>query len=80
MPIIVGDLKLFAVKELSETLGIQELTIRTLLRNGKLKGRKIARRWMVTEDSLREYFNQSEVKPDKVLYVHKDSITDIENK
>jgi len=60
MPIEVGDLKLYDVKELASLLDIQERTIRKLFREGKLKGRKLARRWYVSEDSLREYFSQEE--------------------
>jgi hypothetical protein len=41
-------------------LGIQDRTIRRYLRKGRLKGRKLARKWYVTEDSLQEYFEQPE--------------------
>lgn len=58
----IGDLTLYDVEELSKLLGVQEKTIRAILRDGKLKGRKLARRWYVTEDSLREYFQESDAK------------------
>jgi excisionase family DNA binding protein len=60
MPIEVGELKLYDVKELADKLQIQERTIRKLFREGRLKGRKLARKWYVSEDSLREYFSQEE--------------------
>jgi len=60
MPIEVGDLKLYDVKELADLLSIQERTIRKLLREGRLKARKLARKWYVSEDSLKEYFSQEE--------------------
>ena len=60
MSIKLGDLELFTVEELSEKLGIQERTIREYLKSGKLKGRKMARRWYVSEDSLREFFEAEE--------------------
>lgn len=60
MPIEVGELKLYDVKELADKLQIQERTIRKLFREGRLKGRKLARKWYVSEDSLREYFSQVE--------------------
>jgi len=60
MPIEVGNLKLYDVKELSELLHIQDKTVRKLLREGTLKARKLARKWYVSEDSLREYFQQAE--------------------
>lgn len=62
MPIQVGDLKLYEVKELSELLNIQERTIRKLLREGTLKAKKLARKWYVSEESLKEYFSQDEDK------------------
>lgn len=60
MSIRLGELTLFTVEELAETLGVQERTIRDYLRDGKLKGRKMAGRWYVTESSLKEYFEGAE--------------------
>ena len=65
MPKDLGDLKLYDVEELSKILNIQERTIRQMLRDGKLKARKMARKWYVTEDSLKEYFAQPEVESQK---------------
>ena len=62
MPIEVGDLKLYDVQELAETLHIQERTIRKLMREGTIKARKMARKWYVSEESLKEYFSQAEGK------------------
>ena len=61
MPKKLSDsLILYDVEELSQVLDIQERTIRQLLRDGKLKGRKMARKWYVTEEALQEYFSQPE--------------------
>lgn len=60
MPKEIGDLTLYSVSELAETLDVQEKTIRRYLRDGKLRGRKMARRWYVTEEALRDYFQQPE--------------------
>jgi excisionase family DNA binding protein len=60
MPIVLGDVKLFSVTELSETLNINIQTVRKLLNTGKLKGRKLARKWYVTETSLKQYFDGDE--------------------
>lgn len=60
MAVKIGDLELFTVEELSELLDIQERTIREYLRAGKLRGRKMAKRWYVTEEALREYFEAEE--------------------
>lgn len=60
MPIQVGDLKLYDVEELSEILHIQERTVRKILRDGTLRGKKLARKWYVPEEALKEYFKQAE--------------------
>ncbi len=65
MPVKIGeDLVLYDVEELASLFGVQEKTVRQLFRDGKLKGRKLARRWYTTEEDLREYFSQSEAKTD----------------
>jgi len=56
----VGDLKLYSVEDLSELLDIQEKTLQQYLRAGKIKGRKLALRWYVTAEALRDYFQQVE--------------------
>ena len=60
MPVQIGNLTLYTVEELSEALGIQEKSVRKFLRQGQIKGRKLANRWYVTEDALRAYFEQPE--------------------
>ena len=60
MPVQIGSLTLYTVEELSEALGIQEKSVRKFLRQGQIKGRKLANRWYVTEDALRAYFEQPE--------------------
>ena len=60
MPIEVGNLKLFTIKELESLLDVSQNTVRSYLRTGKLKGRKLGVKWFVTEESLTEYFALSE--------------------
>ena len=57
MPIQIGELKLYSLQELSEKLGVTKVTLRTYLKNGKMKGQKMGTTWYVSEESLREYFN-----------------------
>lgn len=64
MPIQMGDLKLYPVEELAELLAIQESTVRKILREGRIPGRKLAKRWYVSEDSLQAYFRQPEPSRD----------------
>jgi hypothetical protein len=63
MPRKVGNLTLYSVDDLHEMLGISKLTLRAYLREGKLKGRKLGVSWFVTEDSIREYFEQPQPEP-----------------
>ncbi len=60
MPIKISDMELYDVDELAELLHIQERTVRKLLAEGKLKGRKLARKWYVTEEELQRYFSMPE--------------------
>ena len=61
MSIQVGDMKLYAVEEVAEMLNVGEPTIRRYLRQGKLKGKKLAKRWYVSEENLKDYFQPEEV-------------------
>ncbi len=54
----IGDLTLYSVDDLHELLGISKMTIRAYLREGRLKGRKLGVQWYVTEDAIRDYFNE----------------------
>jgi len=56
MPIKLGDLHLFDVQELSKKFGVNPVTVRGYMRSGRLKGRKIGRKWYLTEEALRDYF------------------------
>lgn len=60
MPVKIGDLTLYTVEELSELFNVQAKTIRRMLRDGDIKGRKLARRWYTTEEELKDYFLQPE--------------------
>jgi len=61
MSIQVGDMKLYDVEEVAEMLSVGEPTIRRYLRQGKLKGKKLAKRWYVSEEALKDYFQPEEV-------------------
>ncbi len=56
MPITIGDIKLFSLEEVSETLGVTTFTLRAYISKGKLKARKMGGKFMISEDALREYF------------------------
>ena len=56
----IGDMELYDVEELSRLLDVQDRTIRKYLREGRLKGRKLAKKWYVTAESLKGYFEEPE--------------------
>ena len=58
MPKKIGSLTLYSVDDLHELLGISKMTLRAYLREGRLKGRKLGVQWFVTEEAIRDYFNQ----------------------
>jgi len=57
MPIEIADIKLYSLLELSQTLKITTVTLRTYIKQGKLKAKKVGGKWYVTEDALREFFD-----------------------
>ena len=62
MPIQLGEIKRYSLEELSKTLGITTFTLRTYIREGKLRARKMGTKWLITEDALKEYFGNAQAK------------------
>lgn len=62
MPKKIGDLTLYSVDDLHELLGLSKMTLRAYLRKGKLKGRKLGVQWFITEEAIRAYFQESDLK------------------
>lgn len=58
----IGDMELYNVEEVAEKLGMAERTVRKLLREGEIKGRKLGKRWYVTSKWLQEYFSVPETE------------------
>lgn len=78
MPRKIGSLTLYSVDDLHEMLGVSKMTIRAYLREGRLRGKKLGVQWYVTEEAIRDYFNEpqekkqaepSARKKQKVIYV-----------
>ncbi|TVR31127.1 MAG: DNA-binding protein [Balneolaceae bacterium] len=68
MPRKIGSLTLYSIDDLHEMLGVSKMTLRAYLREGRLKGRKLGVQWYVTEEAIREYFNepdQDRSKPER---------------
>ncbi|TVQ68148.1 MAG: DNA-binding protein [Balneolaceae bacterium] len=62
MPRKIGSLTLYSVDDLHEMLGISKMTLRTYLREGRLRGRKLGVQWYVTEEAIRDYFEEEKPK------------------
>ena len=63
MPKKIGSLTLYSVDDLHELLGLSKMTIRAYFREGKLKGKKLGVQWYITEEAIREYFDEPEETP-----------------
>ena len=60
MAIVVGDVKLLTLEEVSEVVGISTVSIRKWIREGKLKAKKIGPRYYVSEENLKEFLTSPE--------------------
>lgn len=59
----IGNFKLFTVDELAQLLDVQERTIREYLKAGTLRGRKMAGRWYIPEEAVKDYFRETATAP-----------------
>jgi len=50
----------WTVQECAELMGLNEQTVRELLRSGELRGYKVNREWRVSEEARREYVEERE--------------------
>ncbi|MBP1601937.1 MAG: Helix-turn-helix domain [Acidobacteria bacterium] len=48
-------MQIYDVPELSRALKVSEKAVRSYLISGRLKGRKVGKRWLVHEDAVREF-------------------------
>ena len=53
MTIRIEEKIYYTVKDLVKNLGLSDVTIRNYLRDGKLKGKKPAKFWYVSEENLK---------------------------
>lgn len=54
----IDDDTLYDVPGLAMLLGVTEKTIRRLLGNGTIKGKKLGRKWYVTGVAIKAYFEE----------------------
>ncbi len=62
MPKKIADMTLYTLQEISRTLDVTTGTLRTYIKNGKLKAKKVAGKWIVTDSALQEYFKKGDRK------------------
>ena len=48
----IGDLKLYTVREVAKKLKLTEITIRTYIRTGNLKAKRIGKQYLINESDL----------------------------
>lgn len=51
---------IFTVNHLHDMLSLSKGTIRKLLREGKLEGRKIGRRWYIIDKNLKKFLDKND--------------------
>ena len=60
MIIKIDEDAIYDVPELSSLLGLHERTVRKLIGEGRIKGKKLGRKLYVTGKALRDYFEAPE--------------------
>lgn len=55
MPVEIANIKLYSVNELSKELSVTSFSIRSYIRQGKLRAQKIGGRWYVAEENLQQF-------------------------
>jgi excisionase family DNA binding protein len=55
MPVEREGINLYTIPEIAQALRVTPQTIRAYVKQGKLKGEKVGRPILITEDNLREF-------------------------
>lgn len=56
-------MKLYDLDEVVELLGLNIQTIRIYIKEGKLKASKVGRKYVVTDEAIKEFLKANEVQP-----------------
>jgi hypothetical protein len=59
----IGDVRIFELRDVAARLGLSMASARRYVRSGRLLAQKIGTKWMVSEDSIRQFFLQPYTKP-----------------
>lgn len=60
---VVNGMKIYDVEDLVKLLGITRVSVQRYLREGKIRGIKIGRRWHVTEGNLKAFLSGETTHP-----------------
>ena len=55
IPIDKGNIVVYTVADLSKLLNTTPQTVRKYINEGKIKGRKVGRQWLVEEEAVKEF-------------------------
>lgn len=56
-------MKLYNLDEVVKLLGLNIQTIRIYIKEGKLKASKVGRKYVVTDEAIKEFLKANEVQP-----------------
>ena len=59
MSVKQGEIRVYTVPDLVKLFKLNPQSVRSYLKDGRLKGRKVGTKWLVTEESIREFLNGS---------------------
>jgi DNA binding domain, excisionase family len=59
MPLVLEDIKLYSVKELSDLLDVSKAAILRYIKSGRLKAQMLGGKWVVASENLREFLTGS---------------------
>ena len=60
MPTTIQNIKFYTVTEAAKELHVTAQTVRTYIKEGKIKGQRIGRPILITEEALNEYLGIGE--------------------
>ncbi len=57
-PTILGDLKIYTIKELSHTLQVSPRTLYEYIKQGKIDAKRLGKKYHITQEALEKYFKE----------------------
>lgn len=63
----MSDFRVYTIEEVAELLKLAESSIRTYIREGKLKHARFGNRVRISEEHLKEFYNSHVVQGDEAL-------------